>query len=96
MNTQEFNRQEIEAELELIQEKLAVVNTKVKSSATDAQISYAEQIEALDKQTDTAKAKLKILDETSDDTLEQFICGVGICLSALRSAVRETAAKFKD
>lgn len=96
MSTQEVNRQEIAAELEQIQEKLAVVRAKVKSSATDAQICYAEQIEALEKQTDTATAKLKILDETSDDTLEQFICGVGICLSALRSAVRDTAAKFKE
>jgi len=96
VSTQEIDRQEIETELELIQEKLAVVRTKVKSSATAAQINYAEQIEVLEKQTDTAKAKLKILDETSEDTLEQFICGVGFCLSALRSAVRDTAAKFKD
>lgn len=96
MSTQELTRQEIEAELEVIQEKLAVVQTKIKSSATAAQISYSEQIEALEKQNDTANAKLKTLNETSEDTLEQFICGVEICLSALRSAVRETAAKFKD
>ena len=96
MNTQEIDRQEIQTELELIQEKLAVIRTKVKNSATDAQIGYAEQIEALEKQTDNATAKLKILDETSDDTLEQFISSVGICLSALRSAVRVTAAKLKD
>lgn len=96
MSTQEVTRQEIEAELERIQEKLAVVRTKVKSSATDAQICYAEQIEALEKQTDIATAKLRLLDETSDDTLEQFICGMGICLNALRSVVRDTAAKFKE
>ncbi|MFH0780898.1 MAG: hypothetical protein V2B20_02955 [Pseudomonadota bacterium] len=94
MSTPEVTRQEIEEEMNHIQEKLAVVRAKVKSSATDTQIIYAEQIESLEKQMDTAKAKLTILDETCEDPLEQIVGGVSICLNAFRSAVLDTAAKF--
>ncbi len=47
MSTKEAYKQKIEAEVELAQAKLAELKAQAKSSAADASIKYAKQIEEL-------------------------------------------------
>jgi hypothetical protein len=96
MSTKEAFKQKVEAEVELVQAKLAELKAQAKSSAADAQIKYAEQVDELEKKVAATKAKLKELGEASEDTWERLKDGVESAWDALSSAVKATAAKFKD
>jgi hypothetical protein len=95
MSTKEAYRQKIEAELELAQAKLAEFKTQAKSSAADARIKYAKQVDDLEQKIDATKAKLKEMGEASDDAWEQLKDGVESAWGALSTAIRNAAAKFK-
>ena len=96
MNTKEAYKQKIEAELELAQARLAEFKAKAKISTADARIKYAKQIDELEQKIDATKAKLKELGEASEDAWERLKDGVESAWGALRTAVRDTTAKFKD
>jgi hypothetical protein len=96
MSTKEAYKQKIEAELELAQAKLAEFKAQAKSSAADARIKYAKQVDDLEQKIDATKAKLKEMGEASDDAWEQLKVGVESAWGALSTAVRNAAAKFKD
>ena len=95
ISTKEAYKQKIEAEVELAQAKLAELKAQAKSSAADASIKYAKQIEELEQGVDTTKAKLKELDNAGEDTWERVKGGVESTWGKLSAAVRDTAAKFK-
>ncbi len=96
MSTKEAYKQKIEAELELAQAKLAEFKAQAKSSAADARIKHAKQVEELEQKVDATKAKLKELGEASDDAWEQLKVGVESAWGALSAAIRNAAAKFKE
>jgi len=96
MNTKDAYKQKIEAELELVQAKLAEFKARVKSSTADARINYAKQVDELEKMADVTKAKLKELGEASEDAWEQLKEGVESAWDILRTAVRDASAKFKE
>jgi hypothetical protein len=95
MSTKEAYKQKIEAELELAQAKLAEFKAQAKSSAADARIKNAKQVDDLEQKIDATKAKLKELGEASDDAWEQLKVGVESAWGALSAAIRNAAAKFK-
>jgi hypothetical protein len=95
MSTKEAYKQKIEAELELAQAKLVEFKAQAKSSAADARIKYAKQVDDLEQKIDATKAKLKEMGEASDDAWEQLKDGVESAWGALSTAVRNAAAKFK-
>jgi hypothetical protein len=96
MSTKEAYKQKIEADLELAQAKLAEFKAQAKSSAADARIKYAKQVDDLEQKIDATKAKLKEMGEASDDAWEQLKVGVESAWGALSTAIRNAAAKFKD
>jgi hypothetical protein len=96
MSTKEAYKQKIEAELELAQAKLAEFKAQAKSSAADARIKLAKQVDELEQKVDTTRAKLKELGEASDDAWEQLKVGVESAWGALSAAIRNAAAKFKE
>jgi hypothetical protein len=96
MSTQEAYKQKIEAELELAQAKLAEFKAQAKSSAADARINYAKQIDELEQKVGTTWTKLKELGEASDDAWEQLKEGVENAWATLSAAIRNATAKFKD
>jgi flagellar motility protein MotE (MotC chaperone) len=96
MSTKEAYKQKIEAELELAQAKLAEFRAQAKSSAADARIKNAKQVDELEQNINATKAKLKELGEASDDAWEQFKVGVESAWGALSVAIRNAAAKFKE
>jgi hypothetical protein len=95
MGTKEAYKQKIEAELELARAKLAEFKAQAKSSAADARIKHAKQVDDLEKKFDATKAKLNELGEASDDAWDQLKDGVESAWGALRVAIRNAAAKFK-
>jgi len=96
MSTKEAYKQKIEAELELAQAKLAEFKAQAKSSAADARIKNAKQVDELELKINATKGKLKELGEASDDSWEQLKVGVESAWGALSTAIRNAAAKFKD
>jgi chromosome segregation ATPase len=96
MSTKEAYKQKIEAELELAQAKLAKFKAQSKSSAAEARIKYAKQIDELEQKFDATKTKLKELGEASDDAWEHLKDGLESAWGALSAAIRNAAAKFKD
>ena len=95
MSTKEAYKQKIEAELELAEAKLAEFQAQAKSSAADARIQHAKQVDELEQNINATKAKLKELGEASDDAWEQLKVGVESAWGALSAAIRNAAAKFK-
>jgi len=96
MSTKEAYKQKVEAELELAQAKLAEFKAQAKSSAADARIKHAKQVDELEQKVDTTRAKLKELGEASDDAWEQLKVGVEAAWGALSAAIRNAAANFKE
>lgn len=95
MSTKEAYKQKIEAELELVQAKLAEFKAEAKNTAADVQIKYSEHVDKLEKMADVTKEKLKELDAASEDAWEQLKQGVESAWSTLSTAVHDTVAKFK-
>jgi hypothetical protein len=96
MSAKEAYKQKIEAELELAQAKLAEFKAQAKSSAADARIKNAKQVDELEEKINATKGKLKELGEASEDGWEQLKVGVESAWGALSTAIRNAAAKFKD
>jgi len=96
MSTKEAYKQKMEAELELAQAKLAEFKAQAKSSAADARIKNAKQVDELEEKINATKGKLKELGEASEDGWEQLKIGVESAWGALSTAIRNAAAKFKD
>jgi hypothetical protein len=96
MSTKEAYRQKIEAELELVQAKLAEFKAQAKISTADARIKHAKQVEDIEQKVGATKAKLKELGAASEDAWEQLKDGVESTWGALSVAIRNAAAKFKE
>ena len=61
MSTKEAYKQKIEAELELVQAKLAEFKAQAKISTADARIRHAKQLKDIEQKVGATKAKLKEL-----------------------------------
>jgi cob(I)alamin adenosyltransferase len=96
MSTKEAYKQKIEADLELVQAKLAELKAQAKSFTADARIKYDKQVDELEQKLDAAQAKLKDLGEASEEAWEQLKDGMESARDALSAAVRDTRNKFKD
>lgn len=95
MNTKDAYTQKIEAELELVQAKLAEFKARAKSLTADARIKHAKQVDDLEQRVDAMKAKLKELGNASEDAWEQLKDGVENTWGTLQSAVQDIVTNFK-
>lgn len=95
MNTKDAYTQKIEAELELVQAKLAEFKARAKSLTADARIQHANQVDDLEQRVDSMKAKLKELGNASEDAWEQLKGGVENTWAVLQSAVQNIATNLK-
>jgi len=96
MSSKEVYQQKIEAELELVQAKLAEFKARAKSLTADARIRHARQVDDLEQKVDTTKAKLKELGEAGEANWEQLKDGVEHIWGTLQSTLHDTVSKFKD
>jgi len=99
MSRKDDYKKKIEAELEKVQAKLAEWKAGAKSSAADARVKYAKQVDELEQKLEVTKAKLKELGEAGEDAWEQFKDGVENAwdsLSAGFRGMRHPSADDKD
>jgi len=96
MSSKEAYKQKIEAELELVQAKLAEFKARAKSLTADARIRHAAQVDDLEQKVDTTKAKLKELGEASEANWEQLKDGVEHIWGTLQSTLHDIVSNFKD
>jgi len=96
MSKKEAYKQKIEAELEVVQAKLAEYKAEAKSSAADVRIEYTQHVDELEKMADTINAKLKELEISGEDKWESLKEGLESAWNKFTTAVHETAAKFKS
>lgn len=95
MSTKKAYKEKVEAELDLVEAKLAELKAEAKNSAADVHIKYAEHTDKLEQMIITTKAKLKELDDAREDAWEHLKEGVESAWDTLSAAVQEAAAKFK-
>jgi Fe-Mn family superoxide dismutase len=88
MSKKDEYKKKIEAEVELVQAKLAEWKANVKNTAEDARIKYAKQVDELEQKMETTKARLKELGEGGEDAWERLKDGVEGAWDALSAAVR--------
>ena len=84
MSRKDDYKKKIEAELEMVQAKLAEWKAGAKNSAADARVKYAKQVDELEQKLEVTKAKLKELGEAGEDAWEQFKGGVENAWDSLR------------
>ena len=87
MSTKEAYKQKIEAELELVQAKLAEFKAQAKISTADARIKHAKQVRDIEQKVGATKVKLKELGAASEDAWEQLKDGVESTWGALSVAI---------
>lgn len=96
MGKKEAYKQKIEAELELVQAKLAEFKARSKIYAADVRIKYIEHVDELERMYDATKVKLKELDEAGEEKWEHFKDDVESAWHTLNTATKDAIAKFKD
>ncbi|MBN2869959.1 MAG: hypothetical protein JXK04_03285 [Campylobacterales bacterium] len=96
MDQYEAYKQKMEAELELVQAKLAEFKAQMKISAADAQLKYGRQVDEIEQKLDAMKVKFKELSESGEDAWGDVKEGVENAWATLRATVAEAAAKLKQ
>jgi hypothetical protein len=95
MSKKDAYKQKIEAELELVQVKLAEYKARSKIYAADVHIKYIEHVDELEHMYEATKTKLKNLDEAGEEKWEHFKDDVESAWNALSASVKDVAEKFK-
>jgi hypothetical protein len=95
MSKKDAYKQKIEAELELVQVKLAEYKARSKIYAADVHIKYIEHVDELEHMYEVTKTKLKNLDEAGEEKWEHFKDDVESAWNALSASVKDVAEKFK-
>jgi ElaB/YqjD/DUF883 family membrane-anchored ribosome-binding protein len=92
----EAYKKKAEAELELGQAKLAEYKARAKNLGADTQIKYEKQVDNLEHGVEAAKRKLTELGEAGEDAWEHLKENIEKSLRAVKDALGDIAAKFKD
>jgi len=96
MSKKDAYKQKIEAELAVVQAKLAEYKAEAKSSAADVRIEYTKHVDELEKMADAINAKLTELEIAGEDTWESLKEGFESAWNKFTTAIHETAVKFKS
>lgn len=96
MNTKDVYKQKMEAELELAKAKLAELKAQADGSAADARLTYAEQLDDLEKKVQATTDRLDELSVASEDTWERLKAGVERSWEAVSTTIQKTTARFRE
>jgi hypothetical protein len=96
MSTKEAYQKKIDAELELVQAKLAKFKAQGMVITAEARIKHAKHVDELEQKFDATKAKLKELGEADEHVWEQLKDGVEDMWSTLQSTLENTVTTFKE
>ena len=96
MSVREEYKKKAEAEVDLAQVRLAEFKDKVKASKSDAHVTYAEQVDHLEKAVEDAKKMLMELGEAGEDVWEKLMDGIESALRSLSATIKDIADKIKN
>ena len=96
MSTKEAYKLRIDAELDLVHEKLARFKAQGMVIRAEARIKHAKHVKELEQKFHATKAKLKELGEADEHVWEQLKDGVEDTWSTLQSTLENTVATFKE
>jgi len=96
MSVREEYKKKAEAEVDLAQVRLAEFKDKVKASKADAHVTYAEQVDHLEKAVEDAKKMLMELGEAGEDVWEKLMDGIESALRSLSATIKDIADKIKN
>ena len=95
MSLKDAYKKKAEAELELAQARVAEFKAKIKSFTAGTQVTYAEQVDHLEKAVDDTKHKLKELGDAGEEVGEKLKESVERTLHSLNASVHRITEKFK-
>lgn len=96
MSTKEAYKQRIDAELDVVQEKLDRFKAQGMNYSTDARLKHAKHVADLEHKIDATKVKLKELGEAEEHVWEQLKDGVENMWGTLQSTLEDTVTTFKE
>jgi hypothetical protein len=96
MSVRDAYKKKAEAEVDLAQAKLAEFKAKVKVSKAETHVTYAEQVDHLEKAVEDATKMLKELGEAGEDVWEKLKDGVESALRSLSATINDIADKIKN
>ena len=95
MSLKDAYKKKAEAELELAQARVAEFKAKIKSFTAGTQVTYAEQVDHLEKAVDDTRHKLKELGEAGEEVGEKLKDGVESALRSLSASLHRITDKIK-
>jgi hypothetical protein len=96
MKDKKLLAQKFRAQLDEWKADIAKMKAKASMADADAQLAMNKHIEALEGARDTAETKLAELAKAGDDTWDSAKKGVESAWDSMKTAVSNTAARFKD
>ena len=71
------------------------LSARAAAAEADARVEYQKQIEALRSKRDDARAKLRLLEDASENAWEDMKAGVELAWDVVSESVRSATARFK-
>lgn len=96
MSSKNAYKQKIEAELALVKANLEVLKAKAKNAAADMRISYAKEIETLEKNYGIVQSKLGELGEVGEGAWEHLKQDIEHCWDSLRAYAKKTPDNISE
>ena len=97
MSEKDAFQEKINTELELVQIRFAEFKAQAKSLKMDAhKQEHARHVEELEQKVNSARARMKELDEADDDTWEQLKDVVENTWTDLQATLQNTITTFKE
>ncbi len=94
MSTKEAYKQKIDAELEVVQAKLARIKAQGTDFTGDARINHAKHVKELEQKLDLTKAKLSELEKADEHVWEQLRDGFEDIWTSLQTTIEESVASL--
>ena len=96
MSVRDAYKKKAEAEVDLAHARLAEFKANVNESKADARITYAKEVDHLEKAVEDATKMLKELGEAGEDVWEKLKEGVEGALRSLSASIKDIADKIKN
>jgi adenylate cyclase class IV len=89
MTNREAYKQKLEAELEVVEAKLAQMKAAAKSKSADAQIGYNKRIGQLEEKVAAARIRLAEIGDATEETWESMKAGMESAWNSITDSVKE-------
>lgn len=93
--TRKAYRQRREAQIQELAARLDLWEAKAKKAAAKGEIRYREELESLRQKLETARVRISLLKDASEDAWKDLRGGLDEAVDDLKRAVKKAASKFE-